>query len=56
LLGGGSSSNEDLLVLGLAPTAAIAVIGLPTGFYLFVAAIQKGIAETELDDEAFRRR
>ena len=38
---------------GFAVTAAIAAIGLPTGLFLFYAAILKATAETEADDEAF---
>ena len=38
---------------GLAPTAAIALIGTPLCFFLFYAAIVKGNAETEADDQRF---
>ena len=35
---------------------AIAIIGIPTCLFLFYAAIQKGIAETEADDAEYQRR
>ena len=41
--------------IGFIPSAIIAITGTPTCFFLFYAAIKKGIAETEEDDEAFRR-
>lgn len=39
--------------LGFGPTAAISLVGAPTCLFLFVAAIQKGAAETEEDDRKF---
>mmetsp|Transcript_16433 Transcript_16433/g.31136 ORF Transcript_16433/g.31136 Transcript_16433/m.31136 type:complete len:269 (-) Transcript_16433:79-885(-) len=46
-------------VLGFVPTLVIAIMGIPLCLFLFYAAIQKGIAETEADDIAYsnqRRR
>jgi hypothetical protein len=39
--------------IGFIPTAAIVVLGFPTCFFLFLAAIQKAKVETEEDDKAF---
>jgi len=47
LLGGSPS-------LGFAPSAGIALVGLPVCFFLFYAAIVKGQKETEDDDEKFK--
>lgn len=41
---------------GMPITAGIAVVGIPLCLFLFYAAILKGIAETEEDDEAFLGR
>lgn len=41
--------------LGVAVSAAIAAVGLPLCLFLFYAAIQKAIAETEEDDRRFNR-
>lgn len=38
---------------GMVPTALFAVVGTPLCFFLFYAAILKGNAETEADDERF---
>ena len=38
---------------GMAPTALFAVVGTPLCFFLFYAAILKGNAETEADDQRF---
>ena len=38
---------------GFAPTVAIALLGTPLCFFLFYAAIVKGNAETEADDQRF---
>ena len=38
---------------GTVPTALFAVVGTPLCFFLFYAAILKGNAETEADDERF---
>ena len=43
-------------VVGVAPSVAIAVTGIPTCFFLFYAAIKKGIAETEIDDAEFQNQ
>jgi hypothetical protein len=43
-------------VLGFIPTAIIAVLGVPSCFFLFYASIKKGIAETEEDDKAFQKK
>ncbi|CAB9504678.1 expressed unknown protein [Seminavis robusta] len=48
LLGGNPS-------FGFAPTAGVALTGLPLCLFLFTAAIAKGQKETEEDDEEFRR-
>jgi len=39
--------------LGFGPTAAIVALGGPLCIFLFIAAIQKGAAETEEDDAKF---
>lgn len=41
---------------GSLPSLAIVIIGIPTCLFLFYAAIQKGIAETEADDAEFQRK
>ena len=38
---------------GMVPTALFAVVGTPLCFFLFYAAILKGNAETEADDQRF---
>ena len=38
------------------PTITITVAGIPLCFFLFYAAIKKGIAETEADDAEFQRK
>lgn len=38
---------------GFETTAAITAIGVPATFFIFYAAIKKGMAETELDDKRF---
>ena len=43
-------------VVGVGPSVAIAVTGIPTCFFLFYAAIKKGIAETEADDAEFQNQ
>lgn len=43
-------------VLGFIPTATIALLGVPSCFFLFYASIKKGIAETEEDDKAFQKK
>lgn len=50
LLGGAGAEPPKL---GLAPTAAIAALGLPLCGFLFYAAVLKATAETEEDDQAF---
>lgn len=45
--------GPDEPALGLAPTAAIAVVGFPLCAFLFYAAIVKAQVETEEDDKAF---
>lgn len=47
LAGGGSTK------LGFGPTAALAAIGLPLSIFLIYAAILKGAAETEEDDQEY---
>lgn len=42
-------------VLGVIPSVGVALVGLPSCFFLFYAAIKKGIAETEEDDREFQR-
>jgi hypothetical protein len=54
--GGGAESTAEELLLGFVPTLGIAIVGLPLCLFLFYAAIQKGIAETEADDAAYQRR
>jgi hypothetical protein len=41
--------------LGMAPTAAIVVLGFPAAIFLFYASIRKAQAETEEDDQKFMR-
>jgi hypothetical protein len=41
------------MVLGFAPTLAIALVGSPLSIFLLYAAIAKATAETEADDQAF---
>ena len=41
---------------GTIPSLAIVIIGIPTCLFLFYAAIQKGIAETEADDAAYQNQ
>ena len=43
------SEGAENFVLSL----AITILGLPTCFFLFYAAIKKGIAETDADDAEF---
>ncbi len=43
-------------VLGFLPTAGIAIVGIPLCFFLFYAAIKKGMAETEEDDKNYRNQ
>ena len=43
-------------VLGFVPTLVVAIIGVPLCLFLFYAAIQKGIAETEADDAAYNNQ
>eukprot|EP00979_Chaetoceros_neogracilis_P013004 scaffold3606_cov276-Chaetoceros_neogracile.AAC.2 len=43
-------------VLGFAPSVGITVLGIPLCFFLFYAAIKKGIAETEADDAEYQRK
>jgi hypothetical protein len=43
-------------VLGSTPTVIIALLGVPSCFFLFYASIKKGIAETEEDDKAFQKK
>jgi len=43
-------------VIGVVPSVAIAVAGIPTCLFLFYAAIKKGIAETEADDAEFQNQ
>jgi hypothetical protein len=50
-----ATKNEDL-PLGVLPTVAVAVLGVPTCFFLFYAAVLKGKAETEEDDKVFRAK
>ena len=38
------------------PTIGISVVGIPLCFFLFYAAIKKGIAETEADDAEYQRK
>jgi hypothetical protein len=38
---------------GFAATCATAAIGVPLCFFLFYAAVKKGMAETEEDDKLF---
>jgi hypothetical protein len=45
--------NVNGPALGFAPTAALAALCLPAAIFLFYAAILKGQAETEQDDQAF---
>jgi hypothetical protein len=45
--GGSSGASFD------AVPAVIALLGFPTALFLFLAAIQKAIAETDEDDEKF---
>jgi hypothetical protein len=42
--------------LGFATTAALAALCLPTAIFVFYAAILKGQAETEQDDQAFMKK
>jgi len=49
LAGGGSTK------LGFGPTAALAALGLPLSIFLIYAAILKGAAETEEDDQEFNK-
>ena len=39
--------------LGYPATLAIAAVSIPTSIFFFIAAISKGNAETEADDEEF---
>jgi hypothetical protein len=39
--------------IGLAPSAAIVVLGFPACLFLFYASIVKGQAETEEDDKKY---
>ena len=48
-LGGGNPN------LGLGPTAAIAAVTIPACLFLFYASILKATAETEADDEEYRK-
>lgn len=50
-----SAGDSSTVVLGFVPTLGIAVLGVPLCLFLFYAAIQKGIAETEADDAAYQR-
>ena len=43
-------------VLGMIPSVGIIVTGLPLCFFLFYAAIKKGIAETDEDDKRFQQK
>ncbi len=43
-------------VLGFIPSIGIIATGLPLCFFLFYAAIKKGIAETEEDDKKFQSK
>ena len=40
----------------VALSLGITVVGIPACFFLFYAAIKKGIAETEEDDAQFRKK
>jgi hypothetical protein len=51
LAGGGGTTK-----LGLVPTLLLGGIGLPTSAFLIYAAIRKGAAETEVDDEEYDRQ
>lgn len=53
LAGGGGGTTE---LLGLVPTLLLGGIGLPTSVFLIYAAIRKGAAETEEDDEEYNRQ
>ena len=41
--------------MGFGPTAALAALGLPLSIFLIYAAILKGAAETEEDDQEFNK-